>query len=87
MELFLKFIFVVVIIYYAGLLFFKYALPWLLARFIRKQQEKYFQQPPFSNSENPTPKSNNQPQGKKKKSSDQGDTFGEYIDYEEIKDE
>jgi hypothetical protein len=86
MELFLKFIFVVVVIYYSGLLFFRYGLPWLLARFIRKQQEKFFQQPPVSGSGNTEPKAKKQPKVKKKKTDDKGDTFGEYVDFEEIED-
>ena len=40
MEGFLKIVFILFLSYYAVILFFRYALPWLLGRFIKKQQEK-----------------------------------------------
>ena len=84
MSVFLWVILIFVGFYYVSILFLRYVLPWLLTRFIRKQQEK------FSGTTGQRRKS---PDGEVKvntnqRSSSKGDdgTFGEYIDFEEIED-
>lgn len=82
MSTFLWVIFIFIIIYYGSQLFFRYALPWLLARFIRKQQEK------FTNMNQNRQKEDEIRVNTKKKNSGKKDdgSFGEYIDFEEIED-
>lgn len=87
LEALLRFLFVLVIIYYGFKLIIKYVLPWILARFVKKQQEKY--QNMNSGFENDY-RSSNQSDVKIKtntpnKNNDEDDGFGEYIDFEEIK--
>jgi hypothetical protein len=84
MEGFLKIVFILFLSYYAVILFFRYALPWLLGRFIKKQQEKYFgQSQPFVKSEAPEKEKKSNRTTKKQQQKDDK-TFGEYIDFEEI---
>lgn len=81
MSTFLWIIVIFIILYYSFQLFFRYVLPWLLARFIRKQQEK------FANMiQSNSPKDEMKVNKKKRNNikSDDG-TFGEYVDFEEIK--
>ncbi len=86
MKTLLTFIFFAVVFYYAFKLFARYALPWLIARFMRKQQEKFnnmssVNQNHFYNDNNEKTATN------KKKNTDKDDTdFGEYVDFEEVKD-
>lgn len=87
LEALLKFMFIVIIIYYIFKTFIRYALPWFLTRFMKKQQEKFNnmggnQRNDFSNSnEGDVKVKSNQTQ----KSSDDGE-FGEYVDFEEVDD-
>ncbi len=88
MEALLRFIFVVVIIYYGFRLVIKYVVPWLIGRFMKKQQDKFNQMSGFGN--------NNHNQAKegevhiKKKRSQKTDNadneFGEYVDFEDVDD-
>lgn len=86
MEAFLKVLFILVMVYYGITFFVKYAVPWLLARFVRKQQEKFFgadgqsssYKSPASKAKTATKSKSNNHQIKDDKS------FGEYVDYEEI---
>ncbi len=85
MEALLKIVFILVLIYYAVVLSVRYLLPWLLGRFVKKQQEKFFgANQPFGNHEDTDTPSN--PGSKSKKSHHRDDqSFGEYVDFEEIK--
>ena len=81
MSVFLWIIFIFITIYYGFQLFFRYVLPWLLARFIRKQQEKF-----SSMNQNHSSKDEIKVNKKNKSNSKSDDgSFGEYIDFEEIK--
>jgi hypothetical protein len=84
MEGFLKIVFILFVLYYAVILFVRYALPWLLGRFIRKQQEKFFgQKQPFTEQPKHEKEKNADPPKKKHQTKDDK-TFGEYIDFEEV---
>ncbi len=69
-----------ILFYYAMKLFLRYILPWLLGRYVRKQQERY------GAARNPGMKKEGDVRIKKdpteKKNDDQD--FGEYVDFEEI---
>lgn len=85
MERFFGFLFVAVLIYYGFKLMFRYAVPWMIARFMKKQQDKFNRMNGFDNAGN---SSNNEGDvhiktrqaQKPKKDTD----FGEYVDFEEI---
>jgi hypothetical protein len=86
MELLLKFLFVIVLIYYGMKLFLRYGMPWLLNMFLKKQQEKFSNMSGFSKSD-----INERPEGEvyiktdsKQKEKDNVDDFGEYIDFEDV---
>ena len=72
-----------VIIYYGFKLFFRYGLPWILSRFVQKQQEKYNRNQGFNpdKQEGDVTVKNN---ASKQEKNDAG--FGEYVDFEDIKD-
>lgn len=79
----IKTIAVIFAVYYSFKIIGRYVLPWLLKRFINKQQEKYYQQ-----NGNP-PNRSNQQEGEVKITSapnrvGKNDDLGEYVDYEEI---
>lgn len=82
MSTFLWVIFIFIGFYYGFKLFLRYVLPWLLARFIRKQQEK------FSGQGQNRPMQDEVRVNTKKKNSVKKDdgSFGEYVDFEEIED-
>ena len=79
-------IFIFVVIGYVFKLFLRYGLPWLITRFMNKQQNKY------SNSFDPSNFNNqktaegevNINSGKKKKPEENKDDFGEYVDFEDV---
>lgn len=83
MESFLLFIFWVIFVYYAFRLFLKYGLPWFLARYFRKMQQNMGQQ---------TQNESHQQEGDIKVKYKENATtrvdpdIGEYVDFEEIKD-
>ncbi|MDA3943989.1 MAG: hypothetical protein PF694_10675 [Bacteroidetes bacterium] len=83
METFFLFIFWVLFIFYAFRLFLRYVLPWIIGRYIRKMQDKMGQ------SQN---KNNQQKEGEVKLNYKESEhsrvdpDIGEYVDFEEIKD-
>jgi len=83
MEFILTVILIFFVISLLGRLFFRYVLPWWLARFVKKQQRKYEQH--FYNEQT----INKEEKIRYDKSSVEGNInpdVGEYIDYEEIDD-
>jgi hypothetical protein len=85
LETFLTVVFVFILFYYAFRLFFRYGLPWLLARHIRKQQQKFYgaagqTQGNARKRKEGEVKIKNVRQEKKKNDGD----FGEYVDFEEV---
>ena len=85
LETFLTVVFVFILFYYAFRLFFRYGLPWLLARHIRKQQQKFYgansqTQENVRNRKEGEVKIKNVRQEKKKNDGD----FGEHVDFEEV---
>lgn len=86
MEAILKFFLVLIILYYGARLFIRYVIPWLLARFVRKQQEKYNNMSGFDNSkQNFAGNDHNNFRSEKRKDRNDDNGFGEYVDFEEIK--
>ncbi|MBZ0242180.1 MAG: DUF4834 family protein [Bacteroidales bacterium] len=83
MESFLLFIFWVIFIFYAFRLFLRYGLPWLLARYFRKMQRNMGQRP-----QNEPRKQEGEVKVKYKDSTQTrvDPDIGEYVDFEEIKD-
>ncbi|MBU1371095.1 MAG: DUF4834 family protein [Bacteroidetes bacterium] len=83
METFFLFIFWVLFIFYAFRLFLRYVLPWIIGRYIRKMQDKMGQ------SQN---KNSRQKEGEVKLNYKESEhsrvdpDIGEYVDFEEIKD-
>jgi hypothetical protein len=86
LEVFLTIIFIFILLYYAFRLFLRYGLPWLLARHIRKQQQKFYNANGQAESnarkkkEGEVKIKNSGSNMKKKKDED----FGEYVDFEEV---
>jgi len=80
MEILLGIILFLVIIYYAFKIFLRYGLPWILARFMRNQQEKFNQQYQHNTQKEGEVRLKN---NKSKKEKDDSD-FGEYVDYEDV---
>ena len=87
----LRFILILIIIYYAFKLIVRYVLPWLAKRGIKNFQKRFYEQNPHLD---PDPKKEKEGEIKVKRNGNSGEThqkhkdndFGEYIDYEEIKD-
>lgn len=84
MEVLLGIILFFVILYYGFKLFLRYVLPWLLGRFVRKQQAKYGQQQNNYSGKREgdvrvTPDKSTKPR------KDTG--FGEYVDFEDMNEE
>ena len=81
---FVKFILILVIVYYAFKLIGRFVLPWLLGRLIKKMQKQ--QGFYFGPGQQPTA----EPEGKvtvqfQRKDKERQTSEGEYVDYEEIK--
>lgn len=85
MEAFLKFVFILVIIYYAIVLAVRYILPWLVGRFVKKQQEKFFGQGQSSTKSDEPRKKNNVDKQTGKPQHKDDKSFGEYVDFEDVK--
>ncbi len=85
MEGFLRFIFVAVLIYYGFKIAVRYIMPWVLTRFVKKQQEKFNNMNNYSNYNTNT---NNDIHVKTKSNhTHTNDTdFGEYVDFEDVDD-
>ena len=82
MEGFFLFIFWVILIFYLFRLFFRYGLPWLLGRYIRKMQDRMGRPQQSKNESNDNEikvkmSVNEQPKV--------DPDIGEYVDFEEIK--
>lgn len=85
MEAFLKFIFIILVVYYLLKIFLKYGAPWLIGRFVRKQQENYNQNHGSANSQyNKTNKDEVKIKNYKTEKSKNDNDFGEYVDFEDI---
>ncbi len=85
MEVLLWIILIFFILGYAFRLFFRYALPWLLAQFLKKQQEKFSQMSGQGNPQQPKAEGEVKIRKSPKTSSSTDDIeFGEYVDYEDI---
>lgn len=82
MELLLGIILFFILFYYLFRFFLRYGLPWILARFVRKQQEKYNQQNQYNSTKDGEVRIKN---SKPKKGKDDSG-FGEYVDYEDVND-
>ncbi len=84
MNFFLWLIFIFFLLAYGFRLFLRYGMPWLLGRFMKKQQEKfnqaYNQQQGFNQDKKKGDMEINVPPTKEQKK-DKG--FGEYVDFEE----
>ena len=84
MNFFLWIIFVFFLLAYGFRLFLRYGMPWILGRFMKKQQEKfnqaYNQQQGFGQGKKEGEVEINVPP-KKEMKKDNG--FGEYVDFEE----
>ena len=85
METFLKFIFILLIAFYVLRLALRYVFPWLLKRFVRKQQKRYENPSGFTNkSYGETEKGKVKIRKTTKKKSKKDNGLGEYVDFEEI---
>lgn len=88
MEALLRFIFVAVIIYYGFKLFLRYVVPWMITRFMKKQQDKFNQMNGFPNSEYSRKKDGEvNIKSKQTKKSGGDKSFGEYVDFEDVDDQ
>ena len=86
MGAFLNFILVVVLVYYGFKLVARYVMPWVITRFIKKQQEKFSNMNEFQNSDSNIPNEEGEVHIKTKKtnSTKKDDGFGEYVDFEDV---
>jgi hypothetical protein len=83
MDVFLGILLFFIVVYYAMKLFLRYVLPWLLARFVKKQQDKFSQQHVY-NEEKKEGEINIKSKTRGKTKDDK--SFGEYIDFEDLDD-
>lgn len=85
----MEFLFTVIIVFillgYLFKLFFRYALPWIMGRYMKKQQEKFYQGFNQQGGANTYTKEGDVKirQNQKKKHKDDDD-FGEYVDFEDV---
>ena len=81
MNAFLWILLIFISVYYGFRIFVRYLLPWLLARFIKNQQEKF-------NNYSKTQPENDHVSVKTRKTKARKDdtTFGEYVDFEDVDD-
>ena len=86
-EFILSAILIIILLGYAFRLFLRYGLPWLMGRYVKKQQEKFYQGFDQTGGNTYQKKEGEikikQPRNKSK--NDEGD-FGEYVDFEDIND-
>ncbi len=82
----IKTIAIIFAVYYGLKLIGRYVFPWLLKRFINKQQEKFYNQTQSGNSRTERQEGEVKITGAPQRSSKKDD-LGEYVDYEEIKDD
>lgn len=79
-------IFILLVFSYVFKLFLRYGLPWLLKRFVQNQQNKYSD--PFNSNSSQRSDKEGEVKVKKtntKKSDNDKEDFGEYVDFEDIK--
>lgn len=83
MKFFLGLILFFVFLYYGFKLFLQYGMPWVVNRFMKKQQEKFNQ---FGQQQNTSQKREGDVEIKNKKGAKpkDDDGFGEYVDFEDI---
>ena len=83
MEIFLGIIVFFMLLWYGFKIFLRYGLPWLIARFVRKQQAKHGQYNQTSGAvdQEGDVRIKKDPSQKTKDDSD----FGEYVDFEDVK--
>lgn len=84
MDILLWILLVFVITYYALKLFLRYGLPWLIARFVKKQQEKFNQQPYQQQQKEGEVHIRKEPENDKHAKDDK--SFGEYVEFEDVDD-
>ncbi len=79
---FLRFVIVLLVIWYGTKLIIRYVLPWLIMRFINKQQKNFdnFNRPGNSKKEDEI----NIKKGKSENRKKDDTSFGEYVDFEEL---
>jgi len=87
MDALLRFILIVVIVYYGFKLVARYVMPWIISRFIKKQQEKFNNMNGFPNANNNTPNEGEvHIKTKKTNRPNKNEKFGEYVDFEDVDD-
>jgi|FLOH01.1.fsa_nt_gi hypothetical protein len=84
-EALLRFLFVVVIIYYGFKLIFRYIVPWVIKRVIKKHSDNFNQMNGFSNSDFEKKKEGEvNIKSRNINNPDQDKDFGEYVDFEDV---
>ena len=82
MDVFLGILVFLMLLWYGFKIFLRYGLPWLLARFVRKQQAKYGS---FNGATTNPPDEGEVKVRKKPTQSNKDDkSFGEYVDFEDV---
>ncbi len=86
LESFLTVLFIFLILVYAFRLFFRYGLPWLLSRHMKKQQHKYYDFFGWGNATDPKKKKEGDVNIKntRTKQKKEDTEFGEYVDFEDV---
>ncbi len=87
LEFFLTVILIFLLLGYAFRLFFRYGLPWLMGRYMKSQQQKFYEgfDQTAGNSRDTKEGEVEIKKTRKKKKKDDND-FGEYIDFEDVDD-
>ncbi len=85
MEFILSAILIFILLGYAFRLFLRYGLPWLMGRYVKKQQEKFYQgfDQAGGNAHQKKEGEVKINQARKKTKKDEGD-FGEYVEFEDL---
>ncbi len=84
MEILLWIILIFFILGYGFRLFFRYAMPWLLTLFLKKQQEKFSQMTGQQQQETKNEGDVNIRKTRKTNKSKEDSDFGEYVDFEDV---
>ena len=87
LEFLLSVILIFLLLGYAFRLFFRYGLPWLMGRYMKSQQQKFYEgfDQSAGNSRDKKEGEVKIKQTRKKTKNDDGD-FGEYVDFEDVDD-
>lgn len=85
MEFILSAILIIILLGYAFKLFLRYGVPWLMGRYMKKQQEKFYQgfDQTSGNTHQKREGEINIKQTRKTTKKDDGD-FGEYVEFEDL---